>query len=81
VPWLAASLVLSIVLTILLNIALRAVPGARERAANRLADFTRPRVDDETRGRGTLRVVAPWKAMLVGSLVLTAVLNAALWLR
>ena len=70
--WLVASLVLSIVLTLVLNVALRLFPGEGERAARGLEDMARPR-DGEDRGR--VRVYAPWKAMIVASIVLTVVVN------
>jgi hypothetical protein len=68
VDWLVTSIVLSVVLTVVLNVALRAFPGARDRA------FTPP---DETR---RVRVWAPWRGMLVASIALTILLNLALWL-
>ena len=79
--WLAASLVVSIVLTVVLNVALRLFPDASERAATHLADLARPNVSGEPSRRSTARVFVPWKAMLLGSLLLTMVLNLALWFR
>jgi hypothetical protein len=72
--WLIASVVLSIVLTVLLNVAVRAFPGAGERAAKRLDEMV-SRADERP---GRVRVVAPWKTMLVVSLVLTVLFNIAL---
>jgi hypothetical protein len=81
--WLALSIIASIVLTVVLNVALRLFPDG----ADRLRDYTdrlaeRPDDDrwDGTR-RGGVRVIFPWKAMLIGSLLLTLVLNLWLYLR
>ena len=74
--WLAASLVLSIVLTIVLNVVIRLFPHTSSRAAQGLSDLAAPRPGDDRR----VRVYAPWKAMLVVSLLLTLALNLAIWL-
>jgi hypothetical protein len=79
VQWLAISLVLSIVLTVVLNLAVRAFPHASERVMNGVAGRARPSIDGEPRRR--IRMFGSWKAMLLGSLVLTLVLNLALWFR
>ncbi len=71
--WLALSIVLSIVLTIVLNVALRAFPRTGERIAQGLAQPA----DERPRGG----VYVPWKAMIIGSLVLTIGLNLLLWAR
>jgi hypothetical protein len=75
-PWLAFSIVASVALTLVLNVALRVFPGARLRLQEALRRAVE-RVDrptDEPDGRG-VHVVFPWKVMLVGSLVLTLLLN------
>jgi hypothetical protein len=72
--------VASIVLTVLLNVGLRLFPGS----ARRLSDaFTRraERPGDDEPGRSKVRVIFPWKAMLVGSLLLTLLINAVLLAR
>lgn len=61
--WLVASLVLSVVLTIGLNLAVRSFPNAPRRMTER--------VDDRRR----VQVFFPWKAMLLGSIVLTVIVN------
>lgn len=79
--FLIVSIVASVVLTVLLNVALRAFPRSAERLDERVTRLTeRPSspAHDET---GRVRVVFPWKAMLIGSLVLTVVLNLLLMLR
>jgi len=78
VNWLLASIVLSIGLTLVLNLLLRLWPGAG-RGGDRLVDWAE-RQQPETRGGDGRRVqvVAPWKAMLLGSIVLTVALNVLL---
>ena len=78
-PWLAFSIVASVALTLVLNVALRVFPGARLRLhdALRRAVERADRPTDEPDGR-RVHVVFPWKVMLVGSLVLTLLLNLIL---
>ncbi len=70
--WLVLSLVLSIVLTVVLNLGVRAFPNGSRRVGERgerwLADRA---LDDSPR----VRVFFPWKAMLLGSIVLTVLVN------
>lgn len=69
--WLVNSLVLSIVLTVVLNVAVRLRPGnGREQPA-------RPEQHPERPGQ-RLRVVVPWKAMLIASIAGTVLLNVLL---
>jgi hypothetical protein len=83
VSWLAASLVLSIVLTVVLNLALRLFPGAGRRLGSSLERMAESRPDepDEPEDRGRVRVVFPWRTMLLVSVVGTVVLNLVLLLR
>jgi hypothetical protein len=80
VQWLWFSLIASVVLTVVLNVAIRLWPGAAERGAERMDDWASRQPSSELgsdRGvsdRG-VRVIVPWKAMLLGSLLLTVVLN------
>lgn len=81
--FLVASLLLSLVLTVVLNLLAR-IPGVQEWVAARLSSLTPPppppdRPPDE--GRPRVRVFVPWKAMLIGSIVLTILVNVigALW--
>lgn len=78
--WLVVSVALSVVLTALLNIGLRAFPDTRRRAARGLAELTSPALDDAHEHDRRLRVIVPWKAMIVGSVTLTIVVNLVLWL-
>lgn len=70
--WLAVSVVASVVLTVLLNVAARLFPDESERAARRLVERTES-------SDGRVRVWVPWKAMLIGSLLLTVAVNLVLW--
>ena len=78
--WVVISVGLSLVLTVLLNLALRAFPGAAHRLARSLTSFTSRPTDDPTSDR-RVRVFTPWKAMVIGSLILTLVVNVVLWIR
>ena len=79
--WLVASIVLSIVLTVVVNLVLWLFPGAGRRVAN---GFGRLTDDADRRASGPadshVHVFVPWKAMLIGSIVLTVVLNVVLLL-
>ena len=83
--FLLVSIVLSVVLTVLLNVVLWTFPGlgqrmedavrraaARSERADRRDGSDRP---DHASASPRIRVIAPWKVMIVGSLVLTLVLN------
>ena len=74
--WLVASLVLSVVVTVLVNLALWLFPGLRERTARAAEGFAKPAGGDRR-----TRVIVPWKAMLVASLLLTVFVNLLLWWR
>jgi hypothetical protein len=79
VNWLLVSVVLSVALTVLLNIGLRAFPGAGDHAARTLDKLAAPSPDDPRDDR-RVRVFVPWKAMIIGSLILTIVVNLLLWI-
>ena len=76
---LAVSLVLSALLTVLLNVAVRLFPDASRRAAEGLGDLAKSNTDEGNDQGRTVRVLVPWKAMIIGSVVLTIVINVALW--
>lgn len=78
--WLLVSIGLSVALTVLLNVGLRAFPGAGHRVARQLGKLTSPNVDDSRGSDRRLRVFVPWKAMILGSLILTIVVNLMLWI-
>ncbi len=79
--WLAVSLVLSVVLTVALNLGIRAFPGAGDRAARRLEQLATHENDGRRDPGRRVQVFVPWKAMIVGSLILTVLVNLLLWLR
>lgn len=67
--FLVTSLVLSIVLTVVLNLVVRSFPDAANRGARRLDQWA------STPDNRRVRVYFPWKAMVVGSIVLTILVN------
>ncbi len=85
--FLVASIVLSVVLTIVVNLVLWLFPSVGRRlgdSVQRLAE--RPSASDpqtydmqvDRPQRSRVQVFFPWKAMLIGSVVLTVVLNLAI---
>ena len=78
--WLVISVGLSVILTVLLNVGLRAFPGAGDRVARSFTTFTSRRADDARTNGRSARVFLPWKAMILGSLILTVVVNVVLWI-
>jgi hypothetical protein len=81
--WLVVSLVASLVLTVLLNAVLRLSPRARqglETGVERLVDHAPPPRTDEL-DQPRVRVIIPWKLMLIGSILVTVVVNLFLALR
>ena len=69
--WLLTSLILSVGLTVVLNALPRLFPGARARMEDKLTQQMQPTGPDGRR----VRVIFPWKLMLIGSIVLTVLLN------
>jgi hypothetical protein len=80
VRWLVISVGLSVILTVLLNVGLRAFPNADHRVARSLDKLASPNADEAWTHDQRVRVFIPWKAMILGSLILTIVLNVALWI-
>jgi hypothetical protein len=73
------SIVASIVLTVALNLAVWLFPGAGRRLHDSLTGLAeRAAREPAEPGRSNVRVIFPWKAMLIGSLVLTVVINLVL---
>ena len=75
--WLILSIVASVALTAILNLAPMLFPNASRRAQEHLVDRMRDqqrRIDAPEPGP-RVRVFFPWKAMLVGSIVLTVIVN------
>jgi len=74
------SLIASAVLTVLLNVVPRLFPSATRRAEQRVQDTITEhlREQEEPSSPGPrVKVFFPWKAMLLISVVLTVVVNAA----
>jgi hypothetical protein len=80
VQWLVVSLFLSVVLTVLVNVVVRAFPDLGDRVERGLAERSSRRAEDARRGRREARVFVPWKAMIIGSVVLTIMVNLARWI-
>jgi hypothetical protein len=78
--WLAISIALSVVLTVLLNVGLRAFPRASGRVARQVSERTWPTAGEPLASDRRVRVWVPWKAMIVGSLMLTIMVNLVLWI-
>ena len=72
--WLIASLIASAVLTVGLNLVIWLFPGLFQSAERRLLD----RMEGHATGRRRVRVVFPWKTMLVISVLGTVLLNLIL---
>ena len=75
--WLGISIVLSLFLTVVLNVGLRLFPDAGRRIARGMT--TLPSAGEKPPG-DRVRLWTPWKAMILGSVILTIVLNLALWI-
>ena len=80
VPWLVISLVLSVLLTVLLNVGLRVFPDASRRIAREATKLMSPTAEETRMSNRSVRVWMPWKAMLLGSVILTIVLNLVFWI-
>ena len=74
------SIVASIVLTIVLNVALRLFPSAGRRLHESVTRRAEPSAYGEP-SNAKVRFIFPWKAMLIGSLLLTLLINAVLLAR
>ena len=77
--FLVTSLVLSVVATVALNVLPRLFPNqarkAEERVARSIEDGWSSGPDRTDRPGPSVRVFFPWKAMLIGSVVLTVLVN------
>ena len=78
---LAFSVIASVVLTVVLNVAVRAFPGTTRRLYQRAARSAERSYDERSASpnRANVRVIVPWKAMLIGSVVLTVAINIVLF--
>lgn len=74
--FLVQSLIASVVLTLLLNLIPRLFPKASAKAERRVIDgMNRALQDQESGSRSRVKVFFPWKAMLIGSIILTVLVN------
>lgn len=80
VQWLVVSVALSVALTVLVNVWLRVFPGAGRRVARSLSQLRPPSPDDARAYDRRVRVFVPWRAMIVGSIILTVVVNLVRWI-
>jgi hypothetical protein len=69
--WIVMSLLLSVVLTVVLNLAVRAFPSGPRRIGERMDRWAASQPDNGRR----VQVFFPWKAMLIGSIALTVLVN------
>ena len=74
--WLVFSILASVGLTVVLNVVPRMIPGAGDRVTRRMETWTAAHPDDSSPPQRRVKVIFPWKAMLIGSLLLTLILNA-----
>lgn len=79
-PWLFISIALSVILTVFVNVGLRAFPDASRRVASRVTKRTAPTADETPTSDRRVGVWMPWKAMILGSVILTIVVNLVLWI-
>jgi len=78
--WLGISIVLSLLLTIVLNVGLRLFPDAGSRVARGMTQPRLPSSGEKRPGGDRVRLWTPWKAMILGSVILTIALNLVLWI-
>jgi len=76
--WLGISVVLSLLLTIVLNVGLRLFPDAGRRVARAMSQPSLPSAGESRPSNHRVRIWAPWKAMILGSVILTIVVNLLL---
>ena len=70
------SIVASIVLTLLLNLLPLLFPNFAANTMRKIEETARQKIDQqEDTARPNIKVFFPWKAMLIGSIVLTIVVN------
>ena len=74
------SIVASIILTVVVNLVLWLFPGAARRLRDSPTRLTERSAEQSDGDPGRVRVFFPWKAMLIGSIVLTIAINVLLLL-
>ena len=76
--WLLFSLVASVILTVALNLLPRLFPGMGRKLGQTAERRFLDRMEDHTTGSPRLRIVFPWKLMLIVSIGGTILLNLML---
>jgi hypothetical protein len=79
VQWLIVSLVLSVVLTLVANVGLRVFPQLGPQVARWFAAITASDKPDRSAHPSRVQVFFPWQAMIVASIILTALLSLVHW--
>ena len=77
--WLIVSLILSVVLTLVANVALRIFPELGPRVARWFTAIIASDKPDRSLQSSRMRVFFPWRAMIVVSIILTALLGLLRW--
>ena len=77
------SIVASVALTVVLNLTLFFCPGATRRLYDALSRISRQSAHEpsDVDARRGSRVLVPWKWMVIGSLILTVVINLLIVMR
>jgi hypothetical protein len=78
--WLGVSIALSLLFTVVLNVAFRLFPDAGRRVARGITESYAPNARETRPSNHRVRLWAPWKAMILGSVILTIVVNLVLWI-
>ena len=73
--WLLFSIIASVVLTVVLNVGLRLFPGIGQSAERRFLEQAERTAQGQRTGKSGVRVIFPWKTMLIVSLLGTLALN------
>ena len=75
------SIIGSVVLTILLNVLPLLFPNASDKLQKKIEENARRSIDQhQNDNQPRVKVFFPWKAMLIGSVVLTILVNLISWL-
>lgn len=74
------SIIGSVVLTVLLNVLPLLFPNASDKLQRKIEENARKSIDQhQDDNQPKVKVFFPWKAMLIGSLVLTVLVNLISW--
>ena len=74
--FIVTSLIASVILTVALNVLPLLFPNAAAGAMRKLDEHTRRTIDQhEDTNQPRVKVFFPWKAMIIGSIILTVIVN------